>query len=383
MKRGFVLLFISVILLSFAVFFNAAEKKVTEGEPTARLSDADKAIVEEAQKATKARMAKQTEWFGPSTGPKAAVGKKIVILDADSQNPIEAAWGKATAEAARVIGWEASIIDGKGNPQSWKEAFDQAIAMKADGVVLSASAEALQAPITRAVERGIFVVGIHASDVPGPDPKNQLLYNCTSSPNDIGAALADYVIADSNGTGRAIILYDALFAIARHKAEAMKTEFERCSSVELLEYLNSPIAQVSDLMPQVGIRWVQKYGGEGPFYVMCIADYYFDFVVPSYRIGGVNPEDVQLLGSDGTAKAYSRIRNGEYQTVTIPEPSLLFGYQAVDSLNRAFNGEEPYTWSQPVYIVTRDNIDEEGGDQDQFIPSNNFVERYKKIWGVK
>jgi prolipoprotein diacylglyceryltransferase len=50
------------------------------------------------------------------------------------------------------------------------------------------------------------------------------LYNITSSAKDIGNALADYIIADSKGKGRAIILYDAQYAIARLKAESMKHE---------------------------------------------------------------------------------------------------------------------------------------------------------------
>jgi ribose transport system substrate-binding protein len=57
-------------------------------------------------------------------------------------------------------------------------------------------------------------------------------------------------------------------------------------------------------------------------------------------------------------------------------------FQAIDELNRAFNGEEPSGFVQDPYLVTPDNIDREGGDQNTFIPSNGYEEKYFELWGV-
>ena len=89
-----------------------------------------------------------------------------------------------------------------------------------------------------------------------------------------------------------------------------------------------------------------------------------------------------LVGSDVDAAAYDRIRNGEYQAATIPESASLIGYIAVDQINRFFNGEDPYVFDMNVFIVTADNITSEGGENNEFIPSNNFADEYAKIWGV-
>ena len=88
--------------------------------------------------------------------------------------------------------------------------------------------------------------------------------------------------------------------------------------LHLLDYVNSPLAEVTTQMPQLASSWVSRYGT--PFYVMTIADYYYDFLVPALRVGGVKPEDAKLVGADGTPKAYDRIRNGDYQVATVPEP---------------------------------------------------------------
>lgn len=334
--------------------------------------------VQAAIEATARRTSPQTQWFGPTSGPRAATGKKIVCINADSKNPIENLWGNSVAEAAKTIGWEVSVLDGKGTVDGQIAALNQAIALNPQGIVTSANVAPLLDPLTVATSQGILVVGIHASAMPGPDPAHHLLYNITSSGKEIGNALADYIIADSKGKGRAIILYDAQYAIARLKAESMKQELSTCPGCKLLDYVNSPLNDVATQMPRLGSAWVTRFGPS--FYVMTIADYYYDFLVPSLRTGVVGPDDVKLLGSDGTPEAFNRVRSGNYQVATVPEPATLQGYQAVDALNRAFQGEKPVDFQQPVYLVVKQNVDKEGGDKNLYDPSNNYRERYLKIW---
>ena len=38
---------------------------------------------------------------------------------------------------------------------------------------------------------------------------------------------------------------------------------------------------------------------------------------------------------------------------------------------------------RPPFLVTKENIHSEGGDQNTFIPSNNYKQHYLEIWGVK
>jgi ribose transport system substrate-binding protein len=384
MKKTLFIMLVVVLCVAFAVpAFAGGEKeevKMEEADPLADLSAADKAIVERAIRLTNERTKTQTEWYGPTSGPKLAPDKFIVFLGSNFQNHIVKVMADYTERLGAEIGWRVVSIDGKGTVDAWISGFNQAIAMNPDGILIDANAEVLQVPIKEANAKGIPVTGMHALHIPGPVPEYGLLYNSTTKPSDIGAALADYIIAHSNGKGKAIVLYDALYAIARAKAEAMRDRFLESGSVELLEYANYPIAEVPTQMPQIGVKWVQEH--PKPFYVMTIADYYYDFMVPSLRAGGVPMEDVVLLGSDAPPSAYDRIRNEEYQIVSIPEPWDLFVYQCFDAMNRFFHGQEPYTWHQPVFCIDPSNVEEEGGMNDEFIPSNGYQERYKKIWGV-
>jgi ribose transport system substrate-binding protein len=90
---------------------------------------------------------------------------------------------------------------------------------------------------------------------------------------------------------------------------------------------------------------------------------------------------MHLLGSDGTQEAYRRIRRGDYQAATIPEPIDLFGWQAVDELNRAFHHQSWSHFMPAIHIVDRSNIDREGGTLNQYIPGNNYRTWYLHIWG--
>lgn len=346
-------------------------------EEDSSVSEAVQAAIER----TKERTAVQSEWDGPTTGPKAAKDKKIVCVNANSENAVEALWGESVAEACKRIGWECTVLDGKGTTQGQTTAMNQAISMGVDAIVTSADVEPLQATILEAKDAGIPTVGIHGSNTIGPDEALNMIYNVASSGTEIGYALADYVIADSNGKGRVVILYDAQYAIAREKAEAMKERVEECEGMELLDYVNSPLSEISTNMPTLTSSWVSNF--EKPFYVITIADAYYDFVTPTLRNGGVSQEEVILVGSDGTSAAYDRIRNEDYQVGTIPEPATLLGYIAIDELNRYFNGEEVEIYTPNVYIVTKDNIHEEGGDEDMYVPSNNYADEYAKIWGVE
>lgn len=338
------------------------------------------AIVAAAVERNNSRVQAQTKWNGPTEGPAAAQDKKIAVIMDDAQNTVSKMWNDSVEEAARLIGWDCTSMDGKGTVAGQMSAMNQAISMKVDGIVIMMDAEAMQEPLESAEKAGIPVVGLHASNVQGADPDRHLFFNITTSGTDIGDAMADYVIADSEGKGRVIIIYDAQFAIAREKVEAMQAKLKTCPTVEILDVVNSPLSEVSSRVPQLTTSWVSTYGT--PLYVMSIADYYFDFATTSLRNGGLNAEDVKLLGADGTESAYTRIRDGEYQVVTVPEPATMFGYMAVDALNRGFNEEEPSGFMPSIYLVTPDNIDEEGGQDNIFVPSNNFAQEYAKIWGV-
>jgi ribose transport system substrate-binding protein len=344
------------------------------------LPSAAQDIVAEAKKDLVIYAGPQNDWRGPTSSPKPASGKKIAYISNDENNDASRAWGVAIQEAGSKIGWEVTIIDGKATPVGWINAFNQAIALGVDGIITSADAASLQEPIGEAHAKNIPIVGIHAAALPGPNEKLGLFTNIQQDPREIGKAQADWVIADSNGKGRAVVTSHNEFAIAETKSRATEARLKECPGCEVLEYVSSPIAEVAQRQPQLVISWIQKYGT--PLYITAVADYTLDFQVPALRSAGVNPTDVKLVGADGQRSAYERIRSGEYQVVTVSEPVEMQAYQAIDEVNRAIQGQPPSGFVQAPYLVTPDNVNAEGGDQNAFIPTNDYKKHYLDLWGV-
>ena len=147
----------------------------------------------------------QSDWRGPTVSPKPDPGKKVAYMSTDEQNDASREWGEAIKEAAAKIGWSVTIIDGHGTPEGWQQGLNQAIALKVDGIVTNADAASLKQIIKEANDKGIVVVGIHATAFPGPQPDVGLFVNIQQDPRDIGRAQADWIIEHSKGTARVVV----------------------------------------------------------------------------------------------------------------------------------------------------------------------------------
>ncbi len=324
----------------------------------------------------------QTKWEGPTAAPTPAKGMFVVYLSGDEQNDISREYGLYMKQAAAHLGWKLTVIDGKGSPANWVAGFNQAIALKPNGIAIFADAKSLQGPIRTAVERGITVIGLHAASLPGPQPDLHLFVNIQEDPREIGKAEADWAIADSKGTARVIVITHNEYQIAETKSGATRDAIAACGGCKVLDYANFPASEAAQRMPQLTTSWVQRFGL--PLYITSVGDNDLDFAVPSLRASGVKPEQAKLIGADGNRSAYERIRKGnQYQVVTVSEPIELQAYQAVDEFNRAFNKAPPSGFVQPPYLVTPENVNVEGGKQDIFVPDNNYKAHYLTIWGVK
>ncbi len=338
--------------------------------------------LDEAKALVAASTGPQTEWKGPTSGPQASTDAiTVVYVSADQSYVSFVNWGRGVTEAAETLGWKAVTLNGKGTVTGTLSAMQQAVSMKPAAIITSADASALQGPIKQAVDAGIPVIGIHASAFPGPDPETNLFMNIGSDPVAIGAAQAAYVIATSEGKARLLHFLDNSFAIARLKAQAATEPVKNCKGCSFLEMINIPIADQTKRIPSVISGVIANYGEDWWGTTCC--DNFYPYIASALRASGVSPSKVHLVGADGPPSAYDMIRKGEFEVATVPEPSTLFGYQAIDTVVRAMAGQEPARFVQPVYLVTRDNVDREGGDKNEFIPSNGFACHYLNVWRNK
>ena len=151
-----------------------------------------------------------------------------------------------------------------------------------------------------------------------------------------------YAVANSDGKAGVVIFTDSAYAIAIKKSDAMAAAIKKCAGCEVLSVEDTPLADVANRMPQLTTSLIQRYGDKWT-YSLGINDLYYDFMGPSLGAAGKAPEGPpqNISGGDGSESAYQRIRTGQYQVATVPEPLTMQGWQLVDELNRAFAGEQP------------------------------------------
>lgn len=372
-----------LLVASLAVLFGVALSPSSAAvNRTGRSSSQGGAILKQAEALVAASSGIETKWNGPKTGPKAQHNKKIVIVSCQQTNQVCKAWAAATQQAASALGWQSSVIDGQGTPTGWQKAVTAAIAVHPSGIVLAGvDATAEHRVIEQGVKQGIAFVGLHASALPGPKPSLDLFMNIQQFPAAIAKLQIAEAIAHSHATANVVLYYDSEYAIAVAKDKVYLSALKACTTCHLLANVNYPIAKLPTGTPTLISSWVSRF--KKPFYIVSVGDSVYDYMPAALKAGGVSPKDVFFVGADGTPPAYQRIRQGQYQLSTVPEPAQFEGWMAADELNRAFAHAKPANFSPPVYLVTKADINKEGGAQDVFDPSNHYIQHYKSIWGVK
>ncbi len=349
------------------------------GTGTAAARDA----LSQAQAVVAAATAPASKWDGPTTGPKAASGKTVIYVAADLRNGGIQEVGDGVKEAGQAIGWTVRVLDGQGSVSGIHSAFSQAVALKPDGIVVGGY-DVVQnaADIEQAATGGIRIVAWHGGPKPGPMAEYHVISNIGSDSARVAKVAADYAIAQSGGKAGVVIFTDSAYAIALAKAKMMQGEIQTVPGCSVLSFEDTPLADTSTRMSQLTTSLLQRYGAKWTF-SLAINDLYYDFIGPPLISAGgdASGPPVNISAGDGSNSAYERIRGGQFQAATVPEPLLLQGWQVVDEMNRGFAGQPASGYVAPVHLVTAKNVDLDGGKKDIYDPDNNYRDAYKRIWG--
>jgi len=312
-------------------------------------------------------------WDGPTTGPAAQSDKTIVVLAGDLKNGGILGVTKGIESAASELGWEVRVLDGGGSISGRTSAFGQAMALKPDGIVINGFDAVEQKPgLEAATEAGIPIVSWHAASTIGPIEDIGVFANVTTDPMEVSRSAAMWAFADAGGEPGVVIFTDSTYQIAIDKADRMKEVIEELGGT-VLEYVDTPIAETSQRMPQLTTSLLQRHGAKWT-HSLAINDLYFDFMGPSLAAAGIEGDGapINVAAGDGSESAYQRVRSEQYQAVTVAEPLTLQGWQLVDEMNRALAGEEWSGYVSPLHVVTSENIEFDGGPDNSFDPENDY-----------
>ncbi len=323
----------------------------------------------------------ETAFDGPTSGPKAAEGKSIVVVAGDLKNGGILGVTNGVEEAVGTIGWDVRVLDGAGSIQGRTGAIGQALALQPDGIIINGfDAIEQQAALEGVVNAGIPMVAWHSGPKIGCDAPGGIFANVSTDAMTVSEVAAEWAMDDGADDVGAIIFTDSTYQIAIDKADRIKETIEAAGGT-VLEYVDTPIADTSARMGPLTTSLLQKYGDQWT-HALAINDLSFDFMGPALAAAGISSEDGPQAGSagDGSEAAFQRIRSGNYQTITVAEPLNLQGWQLVDELNRAIQGEPCSGYVTSPALVTEEGL-AKLGDSNQFDPDSPYREAYAKIWG--
>jgi len=323
----------------------------------------------------------ETPFDGPTSGPKAASGKSIVILAGDLKNGGILGVTTGVEEAAKVIGWDVRVLDGAGSVQGRTAAIGQAMALQPDGIIVNGfDAVEQQAALEGVTGANIPMVSWHSGPKIGCDAPGGIFANVSTDAMTVSEVAAKWAIEDGGDEVGVVIFTDSTYQIAIDKADRIKETIEAMGGT-VLEYVDTPIADTSSRMGPLTTSLLQKYGDSWT-HALAINDLYFDFMGPALAAAGISGDGSPKAGSagDGSEAAFQRIRAAQYQSITVAEPLNLQGWQLVDELNRAIQGEACSGYVTSPALVTQEGL-AKLGDSNSFDPDSPYRAAYTEIWG--
>jgi ribose transport system substrate-binding protein len=326
----------------------------------------------------------------PTSRP-AAKNKTIVIISAGQAADSNSVPVMGAMEAAKAIGWNATIYDAKLSPSNYANLVRQAIAAKVNGIILDAiDCDTVKAPLQQAKAAGIAVTAMYAFDCNDPQAgggttslfsgitnygaKNSNLDAFTES---YGSDQANYIIDKSDNKAKIITIQDPEFTVLYYTLKGFDDTVAASHGSQVIANLNITQNDIVDgnIVPKIQAE-LQRYPDatwiKSPFtYATTIG------IVPAL---GANPNHISVMGGEGFHDELDDIRSGKI-TATNAISSDWTGWAAVDTLNSVFNHTKPVDSGIGWTLVdATHNLPASAGSDYQ--PPIDYKAEYMRAWGV-
>jgi ABC-type sugar transport system substrate-binding protein len=161
-------------------------------------------------------------------------GKRVVYISVSNAIPVLKYWSDTLSTLVRDnAGITLDVVDAKGSVDEANKGFQQAIAAHADAVVLQAlSTDLFKTQIQQAHAAGIKVITAN-SGIPGKVDGGQDA-EVSFDYVQVGKLIADWMVADSNGAGKALLVTSDDVPASQPQANGTREEAKRlCPSCDV------------------------------------------------------------------------------------------------------------------------------------------------------
>lgn len=372
-----------------ALMLSACGNSSSDG-PTGSTSDD---VLKQAKASTKQALV-GTDRALPTEGPKAQAGKTVWALACSTQAAGCVVPAQGFVDASKALGWKVELVDGKADPAVYNSQLRAAAAANVDAVALfGVDCSVVKASIEAVQAAGVKVYGGNALDCddrfsPGGTPlfdehlrfeKNLISYEQYMS-TFVGPAIADWVIAKTNGHAEVILMRQNDNATLHMVGDAQAARLAKCGGCVVHEVPFTLADLFGGELQGKAAAALQRYPNADV--VMVPADSAITLgvgaAVDQARQSG--RDGLLLTGNEGVPSSIALIRKGT-QSYAVGRPLTWTGWAAADGLNRLFAGVEPVDSGMGIGSMDAEHLPV-GDVYDGNPKSGGYQENYKKIWGV-
>jgi ABC-type sugar transport system substrate-binding protein len=272
--------------------------------------------------------------------------------------------------AGKELGWSVTVVDGKGNPTIWNSAIRQAIADKANGIVLAAVVPALASGAVQAAR---------AAHIPVIYTLGNVLEGTNLAMDtdraEAGKVLADWTAVDSGGKAQVLVLYDHEFPELTAYSDAYVAELKAvCSGCKVVGTPSFTLETFATTLP--GIVSTAMRDNPGLNYVVAPYDSAATFIQQGARQVG---RSVKVMGDGGDQPTVANLKDGT-EAASMGVPSEWMGWQALDAIGRYLVGKPLPNTPVVQGLMVPANIKTQA-PTGSYSGGFNYQSHYEKLWG--
>jgi ABC-type sugar transport system substrate-binding protein len=335
--------------------------------------------VEDAQEAVNEAQKPIKTWPGPTTPVTENLieGKKVGIVACGP--PINCQrQAKGAAAAVRALGGEPLVYTPTElTPAEINSAMLNFINNEGVAVLLNGGwPPAIIGPSLEAAEaKGVPVIILRS----GQPNENEIEFPGGGEPPEEvqGKILADYLIAESEGTAKVIAIDVTEFPASQMIIDGFRKELEGCGGCELIDTLGVTFSEFATGIPQKVVSALQQ--NPDAEYIFAPFD-----GMAQLAIGGINQAgrrgEVQAVATGGEPASLESIEDDGGQIATVAQPQEWQGWAMVDQALRVLAQEERVDHPFPLRLFDAQNIKNPNklwkGDV-------NFRQQFRELWGLE
>lgn len=320
---------------------------------------------------------------GPPIDPTPLKGKRILVASIDQRVPILAAVGRATAEAAALVGIEVGTFDAKSQFPLMGQAVQQAIDQNYDGFVsLGLPVEALPEPFANLSEAGIPSVSVTTHE-PDPDAPGQGAGDvyANSAPDFFRAArlMAAKAIVDTDGKANVAIIETQEIGVSKTLVEGMRSLLDECAECEV-QVTSVALAEWATKITPTVTATLRRDPDVN--YVLTIFDDMAIFATAGVNQAGAG-DRVKVAGFNGTPAALKLIQTGDVFAADAGQPARWQGWHVLDQIMRGMLDQEAGNPEVPIRYFDDENLEGVNVDDEaELYGSPDFETGFRELWGL-